>query len=132
MSKFTAFSHFAETLLGQLLPLVGTLAAANNPAYTPIIQIAQNAAITELNHIASGGTPSPSDNAVGALAASAVALAAQKAANNSGDAAHQAIIQAAAPIVENGIVTALGTITSTSGVGTSIPTPAAPTPAPSA
>ena len=109
--NWTKLEHFGESLLGQLLPIVGGLVAANNPLFVPIIQIAVKAAQAELDHMANGGTPSPADPAIAVLGQAAVAAAAQKAVNNSNDPAHQAVIIAASNVLQTGIQTGLGAVT---------------------
>lgn len=99
MSLLSKIEGFGETILEDLLPIIAGLSAANNPDLAPEINAASSAAVTEIQNIASGASPTASTPALAQLAQAVVEGAAQKALNNSGNTQTQAIIGKVAPIV---------------------------------
>lgn len=75
--------------------IIATLASAANPAYAPLIQVAAQGLNAELVNIGNGGKPTL-HSVAGDVVAPAVAIAAQKAISNSGNAKTQAAVTAGA------------------------------------
>lgn len=86
---------FLPTILETLIQIIAGLASAKNPAYAPVIAAASQGVTAELTSIAAGNAPT-AHSVEANVVAPAVAIAADKAISNSGNATTQSTIAAVA------------------------------------